>query len=136
MAIPTRGCIMPRPIPVPLRRTMIRLWEQGQAPDQIAEALDVPCPTVRRLIRRFRLRGVAGLDPDYRRASDLVGPASDLKKAVLQYRREHPTWGAGLIRLQLLRGTWVEPVPAVRTLQRWLLRADLAPAPPGRRSKA
>src|SRR5437588_10530182 len=129
MAILTRGCTMPRPIPVPIRRTIIRLWEQGQAPDQIAEALDVPCSTVRRLIRRFRLRGVVGLDPDSRRASDLVGPASDLEKAVLQSRRAHPTWGAGLIRLHLPQETWGEPVRAVRTLQRWLLRADLAPAP-------
>ena len=56
---------MPRPIPVPVRRVVVRLWEQGHAPDQISETLDVPSSTVRRLIRRFRLRGPAGLDPDY-----------------------------------------------------------------------
>src|SRR3954453_7144144 len=30
MAILTRGCTMPRPIPVPVRRIVIRHWERGQ----------------------------------------------------------------------------------------------------------
>jgi len=127
---------MPRPTPVPIRRAVIRLWEQGRSPDQIAATLDLPGSTVRRLIGRFRRRGLAGLAPDYRRAPDQAEPASGLAKAVLQSRREHPTWGAALIRLQLLSEARGEPVPSARTLQRWLLRADLAPAPAGRRPKA
>ena len=61
---------------------------------------------------------------------------SDVAKATLELRREHPTWGAGLIRVHLLQEASVGPVPSTRTLQRWLLRADLAPAPAGRRPKA
>src|SRR5207245_817725 len=83
-------------------------------PGQIAAALAVPCSTVRRLIRRFRQRGFAGLDPDYRQAPDLAGSASDLVRAVLRSRREHPTWGAALIRLHLLQEAWGEPVPSAR----------------------
>jgi transposase len=136
MATLTRGCTMPRPIPVPVRRTVIRLWEQGRTPAQIAEALGVPRPTVHRLIRRFRRRGAAGLAPDYRRAPDREGAPSDLMNAVWRARREHPTWGAPLIRLHLLEQAWAEPVPSARTLQRWLLRGDLAPAPAGRRARS
>jgi transposase len=126
---------MPRPIPVPVRHTLIRLWQQGRAPAQIAQTLAVPCSTVRRLIRRFRQRGHAGLDPDYRQAPDLAASASALVQAVVRSRREHPTWGAALIRVELLQQAWDRPVPSTRTLQRWLLRSDLAPAPVGRRSK-
>src|ERR1700716_2944662 len=99
MAILPRGCTMPRPIPVPVRHAVIRLWQQGQAPAQVAEALAVPCSSVRRLIRRFRQRGPAGLEPDYRQAPDLAVSASALVQAVLRSRREHPTWGAALIRI-------------------------------------
>src|SRR3954470_5504266 len=134
MAILTRGHTMPRPISVPVRRTLIRRWEQGQTPGQIAEALGLSRATVQRLIRRFQERGAAGLELDYRRGPN-PAPRSDLLNAVLQYRREHPAWGAELIRIHLLRETWDEPVPSARTLQRWLLRADLAPAPAGRPAK-
>jgi transposase len=124
---------MPRPIPVPVRRIIFRRWEQGQTAGQIAAVLSLPRATVRRLIRRFRQRGEGGLEPDYRRTSH--ASASGLSDAVLRYRREHPLWGAELIRIHLLRQTWDEPVPSARTLQRWLLRAGLAPAPAGRPAK-
>ncbi len=127
---------MPRPIPVPVRRTLIRLCEQGQSPAQIVEALALPRATVDRLIRRFRERGAAGLEPAYRRALEPAGSASDLVNAVLNYRREHPTWGAELIRIHLLEQNGTEPIPSTRTLQRWLRRADLAPAPAGRPAKS
>ena len=83
---------MPRPIPVPVRRIVIRRCEQGQTAGQIAEALSLPRATVQRLIRRFRERGDGGLEPDYHRVPD--ASASDLRDAVLQCRREHPAWGA------------------------------------------
>ena len=123
---------MPRPIPVPVRRVLIRLWEQGQTSGQITEALGLPRSSVNRLIRRYRERGAVGLETDYRRPPDLEESASDLVHAVLRYRREHPTWGAELIRIHLLNEKRGEPVPSTRTLQRWLLRADLAPARAGR----
>src|SRR6185369_3390478 len=56
----------------------------------------------------------------------LHGPALDL-------RRDHPTWGAGLIRVILRRRFPRSTPPSVRTLQRWLRRAKLNPVPPGRR---
>jgi transposase len=135
MAILTRGSIMPRPVPVPVRRALLRRWEQGQTVGQIAEALSLSRVTVRRLIRRSRERGAEGLEPDYRRAPDAAALASGLRDAALQCRREHPAWGAELIRIHLLQRAWSEPVPSARTLQRWLLRANLAPAPAGRPPK-
>ena len=55
--------IMPRPIPVPIRQAMFRLWQKGRSARQIAESLGLPCSTVRRLLLRFRLHGTDGLSP-------------------------------------------------------------------------
>ena len=37
-----RGLTMPRPIPVPIRQAMFRLWKQGRATRQIADSLGLP----------------------------------------------------------------------------------------------
>jgi Helix-turn-helix domain len=127
---------MPRPIPVPVRLAMFRLWQQGRAPAQIAEALDLSPISVRRLIRRFRGRGSDGIAPDYRPPRTASPSDSDFAMAAIRLRREHPTWGAGLIRVQLLENPSLGPAPSVRTLQRWFGQADLVTAPAGRRPRA
>src|SRR5271157_3803329 len=127
-----RGFIMPRPIPVPIRQAMFRLWQKGYGTRQIAESLGLPCSTVRRLLQRFRLHGTDGLSPDYWHPSVPEAAPSDLVETAVSLRREHPTWGAGLIRVQLLLEAPGRPVPSERTLQRWFVRADQSPAPAGR----
>ena len=125
------GLIMPRPIPVPIRQAMLRLWQKGLGPRQIAESLGLPCSTVRRLLQRFRLHGIDGIPPDYWHPSVEAAP-SEVVETAMSLRREHPTWGAGLIRVQLLLKATGRPVPSERTLQRWFVRAGLSPAPAGR----
>ena len=125
---------MPRPIPAPVRLAAFRLWKLRRSARQIADSLDLSLVSVRRLVRRFRARGHDGLAPDYaRERSDPVD--SDVGRALLALRREHPTWGAELIRVHLGQQLGGDAVPATRTLQRWLVKADLAPAPSGRRPR-
>ena len=93
---------MPRPIPVPICQTMFRLWKQGCGTRQIVASLGLPCSTVRRLLRRSRLRDRDGISPDYRYRSASFTAPSEMVQTAVQPRREHPTWGAGLIRVQLL----------------------------------
>ena len=126
---------MPRPIPVPVRQAMFRLWQQGQGTSDIAATLGLARSTVRRLLGRFRSNGSEGIAPDYHRPPLVEASSSGVEQAALRLRREHPTWGAGLIRVHLLQGMPGEPVPAERTLQRWFVRADLSPAPAGRRPR-
>ena len=57
---------MPRPIPVPVRQAMFRLWQQGRGTNEIAVALGLARSTVRRLLGRFRRQGSEGIAPDYR----------------------------------------------------------------------
>ncbi len=123
---------MPCPIPVPLRQTIWQRWQKGESVATLAEELRLSVRTVRHLVRRFDQRGQPGLMPDYGRCATKKTPtAQALFQKVVELRQQHPTWGGGLIRVVLCEelGT----CPSERTLQRWLRRAELAPAPTGRR---
>jgi len=126
---------MPRPIPVPIRQAVFQLWQQGRETHQIAASLGLARSTVRRLLGRFRRSGAEGLMPSYHRPTNAPAEPSDAVQAALRMRREHPTWGGGMIRLQLLLGMPEEVVPSARALQRWFVKYDLNPAPRGRRPR-
>jgi hypothetical protein len=128
---------MPCPIPLPVREVIWRRLQAGQDVPTIAAALDLQPRTVRRLVGRLRRVGQAAIAPSYEACgASTPKPAEALVRAVVDLRREHPTWGAGLIRVILHRRLPERPLPTVRTLQRWLDRAGLSPAPPGRRPVA
>ena len=42
-------------------------------------------------------------------------------------KRAHPTWGAGLIRLQLQQQFPDQPLPQKRAIERWIQKAGLQP---------
>jgi transposase len=114
---------MPRPVPVPVRQAMFRLWQQGHATHQIATSLDLPASTVRRFLQRFRRRGIDGIPADYHHRAAGETVPSEMMQTAVRLRQEHPTWGAGLIRVQLRQEALEQPVPSERTLQRWFERA-------------
>jgi transposase len=125
---------MPHAVPVPVRRTLWERAQRGDTTQALATAFGLAPRTVRALCRRFRLGGPDAILPRYR-----VPPPPPHAKppesvaAVCQLRREHPTWGAGLILVVLREQQPQQPWPSERTAQRWLRQAGLAPAPKGRR---
>ena len=127
---------MPRPTPVPVRLAAFRLWQHGRQTREIAVALRLIPSTVRRLLARFRALGDEGIEPSYHPPAIAPVEPSGAIQAAVKLRREHPTWGAGFIRVQLLEVMPAEVVPSVRALQRSFVRHDLAPAPAGRRPVA
>jgi transposase len=128
---------MPRSLPVPVRQAIWRRYQDGQDGSTIAKALGLAARTVRKLIRRFRLGGQASVTPSYDRCGVGTPKLSEpIVQAAVGLRREHPSWGAGLIRVLLRRQRPGDPPPAERTLQRWFRRAGLSAAPPGRRPAA
>jgi hypothetical protein len=128
---------MPRAVAVPVRQTILRRSQQGQSASAIAEELGLPARTVRHLIGRLS-QGPEALAPSYRTRP---APPHPLLHDALDYRTAHPSWGAQLIRLHLLRdqAQLRSPadfeVPTARTLQRWFAAAGLGPAQPGRKGQ-
>jgi hypothetical protein len=125
---------MPRPTPMPLRQAILYRWHKGQSVSKIAEAIHVVPRTVRHLVRRIRHQGDSAVNASYHRAKTLEPKGSaDLFQSAVRLRQQHPTWGAGLIRVILRRDGVSSSPPCERTLQRWFRRVGLASAPVGRR---
>lgn len=121
---------MPTPIPVPVRRAIYQRWRKHKAATAIAQELGLAERTVRGLVQRFVQQGEPGLLPDYTRCATKSIPSS-VHQLAMQMRQQHPTWGAGFIRVFLQRDGHASP--SERTLQRWFRRAAVLPALPGRR---
>lgn len=119
---------MPKPTPVPLRRVIFRRMNEGQRPAAIAAALGLSARTVENLVRRFRRLGEAGIAPGYRApAAPPHAYPEEVRRRALDCRREHPTWGAGLIRVALRQADPAVTWPAERTLRGWFKVAGLGP---------
>ena len=126
---------MPAPIPVPVRQMILRRLERGASVVNLAEELELSERTVRHLVRRLVERGPSGVNPDYARcATKTAVENSTVHANAVQLRKQHPSWGAGLIRV-LLKGDG-GACPSERTLQRWFRDAELSPAPVGRRKSS
>ena len=125
---------MPKPVPVPIREKLWERAQQGEGATSLAEAFNLSPRTVRHLLRRFLERGAAGLATDYRPpARPAHAKPEAIRQAVLDMRREHPTWGAPLIRVALAEERPEVAWPQARTMQKWIAGAGLGPAPRGRR---
>ncbi|MCI0711004.1 MAG: hypothetical protein L0154_12675 [Chloroflexi bacterium] len=120
---------MPKPIPVAMRRQIVERRQQGERLKRIAEDLSMPYESVRKVWGLYRREG--RIEPNYETCGQRGVKASPrVYRAALWLKRNHPTWGAPLIR-QIIRDQWVdEKVPHLRTLQRWFRRAGLPPKKP------
>ena len=119
---------MPQAWPLALREQVVQRHQQGEPLTEIADALKVPYRTVRRWWHRHQQEGVEGLHTRYAHCGP-KGPKAPpaVHAAALELKREHPSWGAGLIRLQLVEQFAASEVPQVRALQRWFRAAGLQP---------
>jgi transposase len=120
---------MTRALAGPLRTEIVRRRRVGEAAPAIAAALNLKVNTVRAVWQRYRQGGAATLVPATAR-SGRPGPhfPPEVVAAALALKQAHPTWGAGLVRLELAAATPAQPLPGTRTLQRWWRRAGLQPA--------
>jgi hypothetical protein len=124
---------MPQPIPVPIRQQIWKRVQQGEDAAMIAAALRLRPRTVQHLVRRFRQCGSSALSPDYHAPSRQPSVCEHLIQEAVCLHQEHPTWGAGFIRVRLGIRHPKHVLPSERTLQRHFQLARQAPAPPGRK---
>ena len=117
---------MPRALPCSVRHEIITLRSQGMGLAEIASQLRLAYGSVRRICRHYRTDPSQALNPDYSRCGRTPSPvARALIQTACQMKREHPTWGAGLIRVQLIKLFADKAVPAVRTLQHAFVQAGV-----------
>lgn len=86
---------MPRAVPLPVRRQIAERHRAGEPLAAIAADLGLSPWTVRKLWRRARDGGDAGLAPAYARCGR-PGPRASARiyRAAGWLRRRHPGWGA------------------------------------------
>lgn len=121
---------MPRALAVPVRQAMIEHHQAGVPLATVAEEFGQSVWTVRRIWRRYRDRGEAGVTPDYAACGRHGSRYPAVYDRALTLRREHPGWGTGLIRVLLGEAFPAQPLPHERTLRRWFRAAGLGPPPP------
>ena len=126
---------MGRPISVPQRQVIFQRSGLGHRAADIADDLGLNRETVRKLIARFGKAGEAAIAPDYSRcgASQPRRADAGVIELATALRREHPSWGAGIIRVQLAERHPGRVIPSERAIQRAFAKAGLNPAPAGRR---
>jgi len=128
---------MPAAIPTPIRRRIWQCARAGQTAATIAQELQLSVRTVRHLLQRLEEHGAAALPDQYAHCGrPTLEPPPPLVQEGLDLHADHPTWGAGLVRVFLRRRHPHEALPSERTLQRWFQRQRLPTAPPGRRPVA
>jgi transposase len=113
-------------VPIPTREIIVKRRLQGHSLASTAMALNLSYDTVKNIWRRYRLRGVAGLNPDYHcRKRRRTTPRRRSIRAACWLKRHHPTWGARRIR-KLLQERWPDrAIPNERSLQRGFQEAGV-----------
>lgn len=126
---------MPAAIAVPIRQQMVELEAQGKSHREIAQQLAYSRHSVRRICQRYRQEQT--LVPRTDRCGQ-VGVRFErlIWRSAIYLKRRHPTWGGGIIRVQLQQRWPNRSMPTERTLQRWFRATGVgspAPAAPRRR---
>ena len=113
------------------RREIIGRIEAGESQAGVARELKVSYGMVRKLWQRYREQGQ--ITPRYERCGP-KGPrkAGEVYAQAVALKAAHPSWGAGVIRVELAGQVAVEQLPSERTLQRWFRQAKVARPRPER----
>ena len=113
-------------IPISIRGTVVQRRLQGESLASIAVTLSLKYQTVRKIWRRYRLRGVASLTPDYHRRKRRRNTLRRRTiRAACWLKRHHPTWSARVIRECLLKRWPDRTIPGERSLQRGFREAGV-----------
>ena len=114
---------MPSPIENATRLEIIKRHEEGESLRSISSEMGMSYETVKKLWRHWVKKG--SVEPNYEKVKERgTRQYGDLYELALRLKREHPRWGAPLIRLKL-QAVSQAALPSVRTLQRWFREAGV-----------
>jgi transposase-like protein len=115
---------MPAATAIKKREEIVRRRQEGTSFARIARDMSMSYHTVRNVWRHYDRTGQ--LEPAYD-ACVHTGVRKDpaIYEKAIEFKRAHPTWGSGLIWVELAELFAEEALPSVRTLRRWFHRAGL-----------
>lgn len=115
---------MPAALSTGIRREIVERREGGDSFVSIAVGLNVSYSAVRNVYQRYVK--TKRLTPAYDRCIHTeVRRDQAVYSAAVEMKRVHPSWGAGLIRVELSTNFAPESLPSIRTLQRWFKRGKV-----------
>ncbi len=109
-------------------------WKRQSPAHVVADELKVSLRTVQRLYEHFNCDGEKAIQPAYDRCGQNHPhrTSEEILSKAHSLRKQHPKWGAELIRLMIQPKQRGQTMPVARTLQRHFQRTGLTPAAPGR----
>lgn len=116
---------MPAAIPLKTRKEIIERRKAGEPFASISRGLEVYYGTVRNIWGHYQQTG--RLQPNYEACAQ-SGVRKDLAiyQRAIELKQLHPSWGGGLIWVELADEFEEKDLPCERSLQRWFHRAGLA----------
>jgi hypothetical protein len=116
---------MPAATAMKERQEIVKRREKGESFAQIAREMQMSYATVRNVWQFYQ--NYQRLEPNYAAcAKTEVRKAKAIYEQAIALKAEHPSWGAGLIWVELAESFEEANLPSERTLQRWFHRAGLA----------
>lgn len=111
-----------------VRRKAIDFWKAGQTKANISRQLGVDYDTLLGWIKRYEQEGEEGLCVRYehcgRKPRVEVG---HVEARAIELIGKHEEWGAGYVRLQLVREFGGEAIAGSRQIQRWIAKSGVRP---------
>jgi transposase len=117
---------MAQPISRAVRERIVGRRERGESVSQVAQAEGVSGRSIRRIYSAWQQQGESALLTGYRQsANTAIQFDPGMYRQAVTMKRNHASWGAGLIRVELQIRYGAQPLPAERTLQVWFCREHL-----------
>ena len=105
---------MPSPIENAVRLEIVKRHKKGESLRGISQELSVSYETVKQIWQHWTKKG--SIEPNYEQAKQRgTRQYQAVYPQAIQLKRDHPRWGAQLIRLEL-EGQQTGNLPSVRTL--------------------
>lgn len=125
---------MPAATPIDKREEVVQRRNQGASLASIAREMGLAYNTVRNIYKHYEKHGT--VRPSYEACGRSgIRKNKAIYTAAIALKKEHPTWGAGLIWVELAETFAESDLPSVRQMQRWFQRAQVA-SPPKRTEQA
>ena len=108
-----------------LRREVIQRYESGQRRIDISQDLDLSYRTICQWIKCYKTQGEASFKYHYDKCGSKSRVSQQVKQESIALKKDHPSWGAAYIRIQLAKKYPNSYLPGARQLQRYFCSAGV-----------